>query len=500
MTSVEPDAQMAPETAAAQTAEVDALGGGAGQAALRGSILRTGSYVLTLLLSLASARVLLSHLGKSFEGYGVVTALITIVAGFTEGGLNSVVLREFATLSGERRRQMMATAIGIRLVLTFVGVLLAIAFSFVAGYSGALVAGTALAGAGLIFQLMQSTLATTLQAQLRFGWMSVAELLRQVVNVGLLVLLATGGAGLVTLLAVSIPASLISLLVTIPLVTRYTSLRPSFHLGHWWELLRETAPWAIVAAVSIVYFRVAIVLMSLIAGETQTYYFATSFRITEVLIGIPNLVVVAAFPILARAVQEDSARFDSACGRIFELALVAGTLLVVCLEVGAGFAIHAISGPDQAIGVLRIQGLALIATFVAVSCGYPLLMQRRYREVLLSNVIALLISGILTLSLALPFGAHGTAVAALVAEIGLAASQVIMLKRVAPGVRMPLATAGAVALAGAAGAGAGLLLPVNAIFGVLVASAVYLAVLRLLGRIPPEVGELLGGRLSSLVR
>ncbi len=471
----------------------------AGRSALRGSVLRTGSYVLGILLSLISARVLIGHLGdEDFGRYTIVVALVTIVSGFTEGGLNSVVLREFTILTAERRRVMMGSAIGMRLVLTLVGVALAVAFAAAGGYSSTLVLGTALAGIGLVFQLLQSTLSMTLQAQLRFGWVSVAEILRQVVNVALLVTFALAGAGLLPLFAVAIPASLVSLLFTLPLVLRYTSLRPSFHLGHWWQLLRETIPWAVIAAVSIVYFRVALVVMSLIASALQTGYFATSFRISEVLVAIPGLVIGAAFPILARAEREDAARFSFASGRIFVLALFTGTWLVMGLEVGAGFAIHVIAAhkADPAIAVLRIQGLSLIASFVAVACGYPLLMMRRYREVLASNLLALAISAILTLSLAPSLGARGAAVAALVAEVGLALSQAVMLKRAVPAVPMPLSTVAAVALAGGAAVAVGVALPVHPVIGVIVASLVYCGVLKLLGRFPPEVREVLGSVLG----
>src|ERR1019366_8209140 len=408
---------------------------------------------------------------------------------------NSIVLREFATLGEERRREMMASAIGIRLILTVAGVALAVAFAALAGYGATMVAGTALAGAGLVLQLLQSTLSTTLQAQLRFGWVSAVEMLRQVVNVGLLVALALAGAHLLALLAVAVPASAVSLLVTIPLVLRYTSLRPSFHAARWWRLLRETVPWAVIAAVSIVYFRVALVLMSLIASARQTGYFATSFRITEVLVAIPVLVISAAFPILARAEREDSARFNFASARIFELALFAGTWLVLCLEVGAAFAIHVIAGgrADPSIVVLRIQGPALIASFVAVACGYPLLMRRRYREVLYANLLALAISAVLTLSLA-------PSLAALVAETGLAIGQAVMLARAAPGVRLRLSTIAVVALAGGVAVAVGLALPVHPLIGVAAASAVYFGVLRLLGRFPPEVREVIAGWARPLRR
>ncbi len=486
-----------PPSAASDLLDTEQAGG----AALRGSVLRTISYVLGLLLSLISARVLIEHLGgPGFGRYTTVVALVTIVSGFTEGGLNSIVLREFATLGEERRREMMASAIGMRLIVTVIGVALAVGFAAVAGYGTTMVVGTALAGTGLVLQLLQSTLSTTLQAQLRFGWVSAVEMLRQLVNVALLVALALSGAHLLVLLAVAIPASAVSLLLTIPLVIRYTSLRPSFHAARWWRLLRETVPWAVIAAVNIVYFRVALVVMSVIATATQTGYFATSFRISEVLVAIPVLVISAAFPILARAERDDTARFNMASGRIFELALLAGTWLVLCVEVGAGFAIHVIAGADPSIAVLRIQAPALIASFVAVACGYPLLMRRRYREVLLANLLALAISAALTLALVPSMGARGAALAALVAEAGLAVSQIAMLKRAAPGVALSIGTPLVVALAGGLAVVVGLVLPVHPLIAVAVASLLYFAVLRMLGRFPPEVKEILASRFRQTVR
>jgi O-antigen/teichoic acid export membrane protein len=475
----------------------------AGPAALRGSVLRTSAYVGGILLSLISAPLLVRHLGVSdFGRYVAVVSLVTIVSGFTEGGLNNIVLREFATLDDRSRRELMRSAIGIRIALTVAGVALAVLFAAVAGYGAMLVLGTALAGVGLVLQLLQSLLATALQAQLRFGWVSATELVRQIVNVSLLVALVLSGASVVVLLAVAIPASAISLVITIPLVRRDISFEPSFHLRRLWRLLRETVPFAVISAVNVVYFRISIVLMSIVASAIQTGYFATSFRITEVLVGIPGLVIGAAFPILVRAHRDDADRFEYATGRIFELALTTGTWLVMCLEIGAGFAIHLLAAnkADPAILVLRIQGAAVAATFVAVACGFPLLTMRRYGAVLVSNLGALVISAALTLALAPPLGARGAATAALLAELGLAISQAVMLKRASPGVGFSLSTAVIVLGVGVASAALGIALPINPLLGALVASLVYFTLLRVLGRFPPEVRELLSSRAASVVR
>lgn len=475
----------------------------AGPAALRGGVLRTSSYVAGILLSLVSAPLLVRHLGVSqFGRYVAVLSLLTIVAGFTEGGLNSIVLREFAVLDTERRRDLVRSAVGIRIVLTLAGVALAVAFAAAAGYGKTLVLGTAVAGAGLLLQLVQSLLAVSLQAQLRFGWVSAAELIRQAVNVAILVGLVLAGAGVLPLLAVAVPASAVSLAFTFALVHRQISLRPSFHVGRLWGLLRETVPFAVISAVNIVYFRVALVLMSIVASSLETGYFATSFRITEILVAIPSLVISAGFPILARAERDDRERFRYASGRMFELGLLAGTWLVVCLEVGAPFAIHVLAGhkAEPAVAVLRIQGAALIATFVAVACGYPLLTLRRYRAALAANLIALLISSVLTLALAPSLGARGAALAALIAESGLAISTAIMLMRASSEIKLSAGAPLIAALAGGLAALAGIAAPVHPLIGVALASAVYFGALKLLGRFPPEVAEILAGRLGSDAR
>ena len=146
--------------------------------------------------------------------------------------------------------------------------------------------------------------------------------------------------------------------------------------------------------------------------------------------------------------------------------------------------------------MLRIQGLALIATFVAFACGFPLLTLRRYRPVLLINLGALVLSSVLTLALVPSLGARGAAIAALIAETGLAVGEAAVLVRSERLIRLPFSAIPVAALAGGIGAASGLILPIHPLLGVLVASLVYFGVLRLLGRFPHEVREVMAGRIG----
>jgi O-antigen/teichoic acid export membrane protein len=471
----------------------------AGGAAIRGSVLRAAAYAASVLLALISTPLLIRHLGLTeFGGYVTVLSLVTIVSGLTDAGLNAIAVREYATVAAEDRPMLMANLLGIRLVFGLVGVAGAVAFAFAAGYAQPLVVGTALAGVGMVILLSQSLLTVPLQVELRLGWVSLLELLRQVIVVVLIVVLVLVGAGVAPFLATTIPAGAVLLAITAVLVRGRGTRRPAFDVGAWWPLVRDSVPYALAIALNAMYLRLAIVVMSLIATGLETGYFATSFRIIEALIGVPALVVGAAFPILARAVRDDHDRFASAAARLFELGVIVGFWMVICVEIGAEFAIRVIGGAAAApaVPVLRIQGLALVATFVVVSCGYPLLAERRYREVLLANVIGVTASLCLTFALVPSLNAKGAAVATVGAELALAGATAGLLARSHRGVRLPWSSVPRVMAAAGVALAAGLAVPAPAVAQAVVATVAYALALALVQRFPPELRSAMVSRGS----
>jgi O-antigen/teichoic acid export membrane protein len=398
----------------------------------------------------------------------------------------------------------MASMLGIRLLLSTLGVIGATAFAAAAGYSQTIVLGTAIAAIGLTIQLLQTLMSVPLQGTMRLGWVAAADLLRNGVTTLLIVALVLAGAGIVPLLAVITPACLSALLLTARLVRGSMPLRPSLHFATYAPLLRETFPFAVAIALSSVYFRVTVVVMSLEATALETGYFSTSFRIVEIIIGLPALVVGAAFPIVTRAQRDDPARFAYATRRMFELAVLVGVWVALALELGARFATDVLGGPAAAPAapVLRIQGLAIMATFVAVACAFPLLSMRRYRPLLLANVAGLVVTLGVSLSLVPVLHARGAAIATVAAELTLATALVAALVRVRPELRLPLGAIPLALLAGGAGVGVGHLVGVHPVLDVVVGTCVYGLVLAAFGRFPPEIGHALraGRTHEGLVR
>lgn len=464
--------------------------GGAGRAVIRGGAYRASAYAASILLSAASVPLIVRALGV--EDYGrfvTITSLITIVGGVTDAGLENIGVREFSVLRGHERDTMMRHLIGVRMALTVVGVLIALGVGALAGYDATLMAGIGIAGAGLLIQVLHNSYVVSLVGSLRLGWVSTLDIVKQVVAVSYAVVLVLVGAGLLPFFFMTVLSGLAALAIVLPLTRRLVPLLPSVDLRWWWGLMRDALPYAAATAIGIVYFRIAIIILSLVSNGQQTGYFSASFRIVEVLSGIPYMLVMSAFPVLARAAHGDHERLRYALQRTFEVALILGVWMMLGVLVGAPFAIRVIAGPDFApsVPVLRIQGVALVATFLAATWGYALLSLRRYRALMLANGLALAVTVTLTLVLAPSHGAKGAAISMTVTEVCLALGYAIALMRPRPEFRVSLRVALPVLIGAGIGAAVALLTGIPSWAGILVASACYLAALWLGRAVPPEI-------------
>ncbi|HEX5225346.1 MAG TPA: oligosaccharide flippase family protein [Solirubrobacteraceae bacterium] len=462
----------------------------AGPTAIRGSALRTGGYLAGALLSVVAVPLLNRHLG--FDDYGryvLVISLVTIVQGVTDVGLGQIGVREFATRGPEAQHALIRNLLGLRIALTSAGVLLATAFAAIAGYGHAVLLGTLLAGVGMVLTVLQGTYAVPLAARLELGWVTLLDLLRQVLGVVGIVVLVLAGANLLPFLALFVPVSVVVLAATMPLVRRSAALRPSLERSEWVVLLRAVLPFAAAVAIGTVYLRITVVLMSLLTSSLQTGYYATSYVVVSVLIAVPALTVGSALPILARAARDDHERLGYVLERLFEVTLIVGVWLALALATGAGFIVHVLTNGRSGVPteVLRIQSLAMITQFTASTFQYGLLSLHRHRELLMISIGALVASVALTFALVPVLDAQGAAIAFSAAEAVLAASSYAMLRRARPQLRYSSRVPLRVAAALVVGGGVALIPGLTSLLSALLGSVVYFAVLLALRAIPQEL-------------
>ena len=472
----------------------------AGPLAIRGGALRVGSFAAGSLVSIVGGALLFRHLGVVDAGrYTTALSLGALVAGFTDLGLTAIGMRELATREGEHRARLARSLLGIRLALTTIGVVLVTVFAY-ATYGSLLGTGVLIAGVGVFVANVQATWAVPLMAGLRLGWVSLLDLARQLISVVLIVALVLVGAKLLAFLTVPLIAALLVVVPTALLVRGDIPLRPSFDLAQWRELVAPAFTYSLAVAAATVYFRIAIVLVSVLASERELGYFSLSFRIVEVLFAIPGLLVGAAFPIFARAARDDPERLGYSLSRVFEVSLIAGAWVALSLSIGAPLAIEIMGGAqfEPAAPVLALQAVGLGATFVGSVWAFGLLSLHEHRTIL-GLTLGVLVAGTAILVLLIELdGARGAALGTAIVEVGAAIAGGLLLVRGRPHLRPRLAIVPKVALASALAATTMFLTGVPVVVRVTLATLIYCVVLLVLRAYPQELRELVRRRLPSV--
>jgi O-antigen/teichoic acid export membrane protein len=421
-------------------------------------------------------------------------SLVAIAGSVGENGLNVSASPELALRDRPERRALVANILGQRLLFTPLAATAIVGFAAVAGYPESMVAGTALAGAGMLIMSLANALLIRLTVELRNAGLALVDFLRQVITLLGVAALTVLGARLLPFFAVQIVVGMCVLALVPRLVGPGAIVRPRADREEQRALLRRALPVASAIVLGQLYFRLVIVLMSLISSPRQTGYFGGSLRAMETLVNIPILVAGVALPVLTTAARDDPARFRYALSGLSEGAVVAGVLVVLVTTRLAEPVMTLIGGDAfrSAGDVLRIQVGALMFIALYQLWTVSLVALGRQRDLILTNALGLLGVGLFAAVLVPLFAATGGA-AASVAGDGLLACLIYARLRksagpVMVGARFLLRVAAAAAL------GAGVLIvpglpdPVAAAL----AALVFLGAGYLLGMLPPELFDAFG--------
>ncbi len=427
---------------------------GVGLVVVRGAAIRTGGFGVGLALNAIGSVFMLRYLSVAdFGRYMTVASLIAIVSGVSEAGLTTVGGREIALrTSRESRSRLVADLLGLRLAFTAVGVVIACGFAIAVGYDRTLVLGTLLMGAGLLLTNAQLTMTLPLTAELAIGRQTTSEIIRQVATVAGIVGLVALEAALLAFFGVQILVGVAVLVATPWLVGRAALVwRPTFDRAKWSALLRLALPLALSAAMAVIYFRILILLMSLLSTPVETGLFATSFRVIELLYALGAVAATVALPVFAASAHEHD-RLRYMVQRTTEVALLASCYLAILVFAVAAPILRLLGGPEYeaAAPTLRIQVFALVPVFVAQVWLMALVAIGRLTALAIASAVGIVFAGGLGVILMSIAGAEGAAVAAVVGEAVLAVVLLLLLARSRPAHMINLRVLWKVALAAAA--------------------------------------------------
>lgn len=303
-------------------------------------VLVAGRYVVAA-LAWVSTIIIVRHLTKDqFGEYSFVFALLGIVGFIADLRLSRIVLSDVLDADEEGAVRVVGSYTGLRLVIGVVSYVVAMLFvgigAWTGDYSRQVVIATALGGLNLIILSVAFGLILLFEARLWLRDVALSNVLGQIGSFALTVSVTLAGIGtLLWYVGANIVNGIVVLLWLAFTLRRGTGLRISFERSQWWIWMREAAPLALGAALDTVYFRIDIVMLSIMGSATAVGNYTVGYKFSDLIGAVPIAVMTPALTLMVAAWPKDLAAFRRTFRHTFVL------LLVTAVGASAGFLVFA---------------------------------------------------------------------------------------------------------------------------------------------------------------
>lgn len=383
------------------------------------------SFVLQLLIA--------RRLGVEALGiYTTAMAYLNVSQVFTELGLPALLVRDLAQEPAHRRsyfRRMLVIQVSAGLLTWGVLVLL----TGVLPYASETIWALWLVGASLPLFAVSSACHTLFQAGERMELLFGVELVINALILAASIALMWGGYNVVALIGLIVATQLVSALVSLLLLARSKLLQPPQHpvpesAPH---LLRRTAPFFGLSVGDVLLQRLDILLLSVVAGPVVIGVYSAAYNLVRVAFKLVQSFWRALYPTLSRLhrqAPENYARLARLGLRYTLLALL--PLAAIGAAVADGL-LHLIYGPDYLVSATVLQvSIWSIPLFLLEIYAITLLMvEHKLRAALWITAVHLVLTVLLLPPLTVMMGAVGAALAVLVAGAAGAGFGILLLWR-----------------------------------------------------------------------
>lgn len=365
--------------------------------------------IVTAAVSIFIIKLITGYLGRA--GYGEYTTIYEFLAFFAiaaDFGIFQIAVREMSRAAESKRAEIFGNILALRAVLVLVSMAVAIGVVFlIPKYAGtAIPFGVAIASVTTLLTIIFGTLSALLQVALRMHWSVVAIVAGKLITLGWMIFVVQfwlpddPHAGFFQLLVAGIVGGVIALILTFVAARKVAHISLRFDWQFWKTTIVQTLPYGAAILLATVYFRIDIILLSLLRTSEEVGVYGVSARILESLQMIPIFFLNSTLGVMTRLFHDNREKLRRLLQHAFDFLLLIGLPIAVGGSVLAFPLIAAVSSPefvsDPASGfvgsdvALQILLPAMLFTFFGHLFGYTLLAGGRQAKLLwVSSSVAL---------------------------------------------------------------------------------------------------------------
>ena len=284
-------------------------------------------------------------------GFGQYTNVITFVSFFgiiADLGLTLITAQMISEKDADEEK-ILGSILSFRIVTAFALFTLAPIVAMVTPYPAIVKWGIAIAAWSFFFVSVTQTMVGVFQKHLAMHFPMIAENAGRVALLGITIYGAYTGRNVLWFLSAVAAGNIVNFLFVQYYVRRFVRLRLAWNTEVIAEMWRRSVPIAISIIFNLVYLKADMLILSFVRPDVDVGLYGAAYRVIDILMMIPVMLIGVILPIATRAWSEgDAARVRRAIQKTFDAfmmyaipVLVGGLLVadrIMVLVAGSGFA------------------------------------------------------------------------------------------------------------------------------------------------------------------
>ncbi len=239
------------------------------------------------------------YLGVSeFGKYNLIFAYLAFFGVLTNLGINEILVRDIA-----RDKAVAPKIIGnvytIRLILSVFAIFLAIIVATIIPEYRKILSYIFVASMTLIFISFSDLYSTIFQANFKMKYNVVAKLFYKAISAILIFWIIFSGGTLMLIIISLVFSEIIKTLICYLFSRKFLKASASLDFSLWKYILKESAPLALTGFIFIIYYRIDVIMISLMMSNYEVGLYSAAYKLSEPLSLIPYSLMISIFPIMS---------------------------------------------------------------------------------------------------------------------------------------------------------------------------------------------------------
>ena len=334
------------------------------------TIVQLGGKVVTTISSLILTAIITRSLGLvKYGDYFIILAYGQFFSVFSDFGINIHAVKKLSQ-DGLAAVEEVASMFSLRLLIAFLVLGIAALLAPLMPYSAIVKEGIYIMLVAIFAQTVNSLFVSVLQARLKMYFAALSEVIGRVSILIFTIIALLLHTGLMGVIVATTIGNLINVVLSYIFANRLLPLRLSTDRAMAVTVLRESIPIGITAVLSYIYFKVDSLILSAVhipgkSNDVEAAIYGSAYKVLELLILIPTILLGNIFPLLAKYVHQDRAQAERLIERSFQvMALVSFPITTIVFMLAHNIMVFVAGAKFAPAAVpLQILSFAVLLTY-----------------------------------------------------------------------------------------------------------------------------------------